>query len=110
MPKIRVVTTITLPAGTASFADSTPALKTAYLAKVAEGKVEHLPQSSVNHSNGWVTTTTTNIWNTRSDYEEFVNFFETNYRMLQEEYYHPIHTARPTGVITAHPVRTITEE
>jgi len=110
MPKIRVVTVLSLPEGTPTFSDITPALKNAYLAKVAEGKVTHLPQSWVDNGNGWRTTTTTSIWNTRSDYEEFVNFFETNYRMLQDEYYHAIHMERPPEIVTANPIRTVTEE
>lgn len=110
MPKIRTVTTVTLPTGTPPFPETQPSLKNAFLAKVAEGKVIHPSQSWVNHSYGWTTTTNTNIWNNRSDYEAFKNFFEINYRMLQDEYYHSYHTSRPADVVTAYPLYTITEE
>jgi hypothetical protein len=110
MPKIRTVSTVTLPKGSPRFPDVTPALKEALQVKIAQGKATLLPQTVVDHSNGWTTTTTTNIWNNKSDYEAFKNFFESTYRMLQDEYYHPFHTSRPADVVTAYPLYTVTEE
>lgn len=91
MPKMRVTEINKLPTGTARFPDVTPALKEAYLAKVAEGKVTHLPQTVINHGDGYTTTTTVSVWNNKSDWETFKTWAETNFRLAKSEYYFAIH-------------------
>lgn len=110
MPKIRVTEVTKLPTGTARFPDVTPSLKEAYLAKVAEGKVTHIPNysSTVDHGDGYTTTTTTSIWNNRSDYEAFKSWVDSNYRCAKTEYYYSIQREHDTVKLSQ--VITETEE
>lgn len=90
MPRIQVVEIAKLPTGTARFQETVPALKNAYLAKVAEGKVTHLPQTIVNSGDGYTTTTTTSIWNNNADFQSFKNWVISNYGFLRSEYYYSV--------------------
>jgi hypothetical protein len=108
MPKYRVTFVTKLPTGTPRFSDATPAVKEAYLAKVAEGKVIPQPGSYVNHGDGYTTTTTINVWNNKSDYESFKSWFDSNYTFENTEYYYSIQREHDTVQLSQ--VTTATEE
>ena len=88
MPKIRVTEVVKMPTGTARFPDVTPAVKEALQVKIAEGKVVLSPTQTVVNEDGYTTTTTVNVWNNRSDYESFKNWFAENYTLAKNEYYY----------------------
>lgn len=102
MPKIRVKEIAKIPTGTPRFQDTVPALRNAFLAKKAEGKVTHLPQEWVDHGDGFTTITTTSIWNNVNDYEAFKNWAIENYHHAKSEYYYAVRNlANGKGVTTA---------
>lgn len=98
MPKIRVKEIIKIPTGTPRFQETVPALKNAFLAKVSEGKVTHLPQEIVDHGDGYSTITTTSIWNNQNDYNIFKNWVIENYHLAKSEYYYSIGVGHPGKV------------
>lgn len=91
MPRLKVTEIVKLPTGTARFPEVTPALKTAYAAKVAEGKVTPVPQSIIDHGDGYTTTTTASIWINEAEYQAFRNYHDTNFKFARDEYYNAIH-------------------
>jgi hypothetical protein len=103
MPKIRVTEVAKLPTGTARFQETVPALKAAYLAKVSEGKVTHVPNwNTAATEDGYTTTTTVSIWNNSTDYETFKNYVSSNYGAARQEYYYSIgkgHEGKNVGAI-----------
>lgn len=103
MPKIRVTEVAKLPTGTARFQETAPALKAAFLSKVAEGKVAIIPNwNTTVTENGYTTTITECLWNNKDDYEQFKNWAISNYHLLKSEYYYSIfkdHNGK-TSVIT----------
>lgn len=104
MPKIRVTEVVKVPAGTARFQDTVPALKNAYLAKVSEGKVTSIPNYSTTITeDGYTTSTTISIWNNRADYEAFKNWGISNYGAAKSEYYFSVckgHEGKNVGTVT----------
>ena len=99
MPKMRVTEVAKLPTGTPRFQETVPALKAAYLAKVSEGKVTHVPnQDTVTTEAGYTTITTVSIWNDSTDYETFKNYVTSNYGAARQEYYYSVCKGHAAGV------------
>lgn len=101
---MRITEVAKLPTGTARFQDTVPALKTAFLAKVSEGKVIAVPNwNTTVTEDGYTTITTVSVWNDSTDYQAFKNYVISNYGAARQEYYYSVskgHEGKNVGAIT----------
>lgn len=85
MPKIKTVEIAKLPAGKVRFIETQPALREKFEEAKSQGKVTTLPQEFSNEGDLRVIKTTS-LWNNKSDYETFQNWYNQKYLALGREY------------------------